>query len=623
MTSLVAVPALIGGKDAWLAAVDPTGSAPPPNPALLTLLAELAGDAAAQRDATALWVRRIETENRQMARAQELVGIGTLTYDYAFDTIEITPTGLSLLGLTAADSLEDVVAAFDPYDRPFITRTFEAREPTDAHFDFERQVETPDDSVRWVRVAGEVVYRRGAPAYLFATLQDVTAERVTVHAMRNIAEHDSLTGLFNRTVFDRLMSEAIERSEAERLQVGLFIIDIDGFKEINETLGTGAADEVLRYVARALTSQVRGNDIVLRLAGDEFAIILPRASDPDALVGLARRILAMLKTDLLTCGERVNLSVSIGVAIYPDDVSPRVDVYKAGDYALFEAKAEGGGTVKRFEPSMRERRELHRTFIASIREGLQRGEFLPYFQPKVDLSTGSVVGFEALCRWHHPERGVLGPGAFFKAFDDRDVGGALSDVSLYGSFAAAATFRAAGLPFGHIAINLNAIQLERASLLSIVEELMLEHDVTPDEITFEVVENVLIRDKRVVYENLMGLHHAGFTIALDDFGTGYASLTHIREPFIREVKIDRSFVTNSRQNAQDQQIVTAIVQMARRMGLTLVAEGIEDEETIKQLRAIGCTVGQGFVFSVALPLSEAMEFLSRQTRIFDLLEKVG
>jgi diguanylate cyclase (GGDEF)-like protein len=619
----VAVPAIVGGRDAWIAAIDPTGTAPTPKPAFLALLAELAGDAAAQRDATVLWVRRIETENRQMARAQEFVGIGTLTYDYAFDALELSPTAAALLALPGADTLEEVVQAFDPYDRPFVSRTFEATDPDATVFDFERQVDAGGESVRWLRVAGEVVYRYGAPAFLFATLQDVTAERVTVDAMRDLAEQDPLTGLFNRTVFDGALADAIEKSEAQRLYVGLLILDIDGFKEINDTVGSHAGDEVLRYVARALTSHVRATDTVLRLAGDEFAVVLPLVTDTEGLLVLARRIEETLRAPLLVGGQRVNLSTSIGLAVYPDDVSARVDVYKAADYALFEAKSQGGGRVTRFQPAMRERRELHRAFIASVRDGLSRGEFTAFFQPKVDLGSGTVVGFEALCRWLHPERGILGPGAFLQAFDDREVGGALSDTALHTSFEAVGAFKAASLPFGHIAVNLNALQLERAGLLAAIEELQERHDVTADEITFEVVENVLIRDRRVVYDNLMGLHHAGFRVALDDFGTGYASLTHIREPFIREVKIDRSFITNSRRSPHDQQIVAAIVQMARRMGLTLVAEGIEDEETIEQLRAIGCTVGQGFVFSGALPLDEAMAFIGRQNRIFSLLGQVG
>jgi EAL domain-containing protein (putative c-di-GMP-specific phosphodiesterase class I) len=337
-------------------------------------------------------------------------------------------------------------------------------------------------------------------------------------------------------------------------------------------------------------------------------------------MGLADRLAAALTTRIAVGSASIPLSSSIGVAIYPDDVSPRVDIYKAADQALFAAKADGKGCVRRFDPQMREQKESHRRLVARVKEGLRRGEFVPYFQPKFDLVSGSVVGFEALCRWQHPQEGVLLPGAFWEAFDDPEVGGTLSDVTLVGSFDAARRFRERALPFGHVAINLSRLQLERNHLADQVRALQEEYGVAAEEVVFEVLENVLIRDERNVYRNLTELYRLGFRVALDDFGTGFASLTHIREPFIREVKIDRSFVTDVASDPHDLQIVAAIVQMARKLGLTLVAEGIEDEETVRRLAALGCTVGQGFVFSKALPFEEAMEFLGRQSRIASLVD---
>ena len=244
---------------------------------------------------------------------------------------------------------------------------------------------------------------------------------------------------------------------------------------------------------------------------------------------------------------------------------------------------------------------------------------MPFFQPKIDLASGRVVGFEALCRWNDPDHGILGPSAFMAAFEDADVGDTLSDVTLDGSFDAARRFQEKGLPFGHIAINLSRIQLAREDLSERVARLTTHHKLPARAIVFEVVENVLIRDERTVYSNLTALYRQGFRVALDDFGTGFASLTHIREPFIREVKIDRSFVSNAAASPQDLQIVSAIVQIARKLGLSVVAEGIEDEETLRKIAGLGCAVGQGFVFSGALPFAEAEAFLSCQSRIQAIL----
>ncbi|WP_420391521.1 putative bifunctional diguanylate cyclase/phosphodiesterase [Acuticoccus sp.] len=591
--------------------------------AVKTLVDELDAQWHGQQAAIASWVRRLEQENRQMARAQRLIGVGTLTFDAVEERIDASPSALDVLGVPALDTLEAFIMAFDPFDRAFVHRTLMGCDGRSAIFDFERQIEHPDGRRAWVRVHGETRCRAGSPSAIFATVQDVTAGRAHMSEMQDLAERDALTGVYNRTMFERATREALARAEQERLHAALFLVDIDNFKEINDTFGHPAGDEILKFVARVLTSLTRASDTVLRLAGDEFAVIVSRAANTDGIMALAERIARTLCADVGVGGDEVALSTSIGVAIFPEDVSPKVDIYKACDHALLEAKSAGRRTVRRFDPCMREARELHRSRMARVRASLARGEFVPYFQPKHDLQSGVVVGFEALCRWEHPERGTLGPAEFAAAFDDRDLGGPLSDVSLHGAFRAAAAFRERGLSFGHVAINLNRAQLQRPTLVADVRRLGEETGVPTDEIVFEVLENVLIRDDGGVYDNLTELSAAGYRVALDDFGTGFASLTHVREPFIRELKIDRSFVSTSANSSDDHQIVAAIVQLAGKMGLTMVAEGIEDEETLRCLRALGCTVGQGFVFSRALPFDEAIEFLARQSRIRTLLADVA
>jgi diguanylate cyclase (GGDEF)-like protein len=618
--TIVAIPVTLRGRPAWVAGIGRPGAAVPEGArALQALLAELDADRTDHDDATAAWVRRLEHDNRQMDKAQRLVGIGTLTVDIASDRIEVSAAALEVLGLAAFDTLEDLLAAFDPFDRGFVHRAMTGRMGEADSFDFHRQTVDAGRGPRWVRVHGEVERSEGEPVRVFATVQDVTAERACVAEMKQLAEHDPLTGVYNRTVFDRAVREAARQADCARLHAALFLVDVDDFKEINDGFGQPAGDQVLKFVARGLTSLVRASDTVVRLAGDEFAVIVGGLADVEAIMQLAERFQKALSARVSLGTDSVRLSTCIGVAVYPQDVAPRVDVYKAADQALCAAKAAGRGSVRRFDPAMRAEKETRRALVSRVRQGLAAGEFEPFFQPKLDLRSGTVVGFEALCRWRHPVRGTLGPGAFLPAFEDPDVGGALSDASLSGAFAAARAFRERGLSFGHVAVNLNAAQLERDDLVPHVLRLKAEHGLASDEVVFEVLENVLIRDHRTVYRNLTELFRNGFRVALDDFGTGYASLAHIREPFIREVKIDRSFVTDAAARPQDLQIVAAIVQMARKLGLSLVAEGIENEETLRQLRILGCQVGQGFVFSEALPLAGALEFISRQSRIAALL----
>ncbi|WP_170134858.1 putative bifunctional diguanylate cyclase/phosphodiesterase [Acuticoccus kandeliae] len=619
--TVVAIPVVIKGRQAWIGAIG-RGDAPPPASVLAVqhLIAELQAETVRAADTARSWLARLEHENRQMNRAQRLMGVGTVNYDFLEDQLDLSPAAVDILGGGRFGSLGDLLIAFDPFDRSFVHRVLTGVGSRGDVFDFEREIDSGDGGRRLVRVNGEVMRAEGSPSYMFATVHDMSSLRGDAFDPRTSAEHDRLTGVYNRSMLDATIAKATLRAGEQRVHAALFIIDVDNFKDINDTYGREAGDDVLRFVARALASIIRGSDTVIRLGGDEFAVVISGLPHLDGVNELAGRIRTILTSRVNVGATMVEFSVSVGVAVYPEDVSEGVDAYRAASQALFEAKAEGGNRLKRFDPALREQREEHRAFTASVRAGLLRNEFLPFFQPKLDLRTGTVVGFEALCRWRHPVRGTLGPAAFFRAFEDRDIGGPLSDVALVGSFKAVRGFHEYGVSPGHIAVNLNQTQLERVDLVPQVERLTKEYGAEPSEILFEVVENVLIRDKRVVYDNLTELFHRGYRVALDDFGTGFASLTHIREPFIREVKIDRSFVTNSALNPLDRQIVAAIVQMARKLGLSVVAEGIEDEETIKNLRSLGCTLGQGFVFSHALPFEEALQFVGRQERIMALLD---
>ncbi|MEO1102873.1 MAG: bifunctional diguanylate cyclase/phosphodiesterase, partial [Pseudomonadota bacterium] len=456
----------------------------------------------------------------------------------------------------------------------------------------------------------------------FATIADVSSERAELRDLRQSAERDALTGVYNQNHFDGALAAAIADAERNREHVGLLMIEVDRFRDIGQLFGHDAGNTVIRFVARVLTSLVRGTDSVVRLGRNEFAVILARASDEGGIIGRAKSILSALSARIKVGRDTIGITASMGVAIFPQDAETAVDLFAAASYAL-AAVPDRPSVLNRYDASVKRQRRDERRFFAEIRRGLRNEEFMPFFQPKVDLETGSVVGFEALCRWCHPSRGLLTPGAFHTALDSPHIGAELSDVTLIGAFRATHALRSMALEFGEIAINLSPAQLAKPDLARFIEELQHRYGTTSREIVFEVLENVLMREKSVVSDNLHALAEAGFSISLDDFGTGYASLTHIREPFIKEVKIDRSFVMGSSGSLGDQQIVAAIVHMASKLNLKMVAEGIEDEEVLRKLRALGCTTGQGFVFAPALPFEQAAELLGRQGRIFALLDAVS
>jgi len=623
----VSIPVTIFGRDAWVAAIDPMrNEASARDMALATLLDEISADFAHRMRAAMVWTGRLTEEIALHEKVQALAGVGTIAC-HGGDTAALTVSDrvLAIMRVREIGSVESLAACFAPHDRAAVAGLLGGGDdvrPGSGEYD----IDNPDGTMTSVRIRrmtlGAKVPDDADPAWI-ATVEDISDHRTALRTAEQAATRDPLTEILNANAFEPALARATARAQKTETLAGLLLVSLDNARDVEERFGRASTDAVLRFAARAMTANVRANDVVLRLNGEGFAIVMDHVTDEEGVMRRAGIIKDALESDITIGEEAYSLAASIGVAIYPDDTANGLDLYKAASFALAEATRSSVGAVHRYNPLIREKREKERKIIEDVRIALKNGEFAPFFQPKVDLESGLVVGFEALCRWLHPQRGILTPGAFMPAFNAVGLGAELSDVTLTGAFRAAEQFARLSLDFGHISVNLNALQLNRPHLLDIVETLQERHKVPASRIVFEVLENVLIREKHIVQDNLNALCDAGFTISLDDFGTGFASLKHIREPFIREIKIDRSFVTNAGSSPSDQQIVTAIVQMARKLGLNMVAEGIEDEATLRKLRAIGCTIGQGFVFAPALPFEEAAEFLGRQRRIYALLQHSG
>ena len=612
-------PLALSGREGWVATVTPGEAAPPPAPAgLMDLIGELTDGWRAERDATELWVARLRGENALSAETVALARLGTLTCEVATGAVHASARASEILRCEAATGIDDLLALVAPHDRIALHRLLTGRDGF-GRLSLDCEIQPPHGRPMFIRLRLQHHLEHGEPKSWIASVEDITDERRQLDEMRCLAERDPLTGLHNRNRLVRALAREVTGAREAREMVAMLMITLTDLKEINEAHGYRTGDLLLKYVGVTLRQQVRATDEVMRIGSGEFAVLLTRAASETGVLSRVQAIRAALASSIAVGIHRIDVRATIGYAIYPDDTVGGIDLMSAVTYALGDALAAAPRSVSRYSPAIRERREGDRRLIEEITRALRRREFTTFFQPQVDLETGAIVGFEALCRWCHPERGVLTPGAFYQALSSPVVSAELSDTSLIGSFKAARLWRENGLEFGNIAINMSATQLARPNLLEIIEELMRRFGVSPQEISFEVLENVLIDDNDITHNNLRALSHEGFTIALDDFGTGFASLTHIREPYISQIKIDRSFVTHAGSNARDQQIVAAIVQMARKLGLAMVAEGIEDEETLRKLRAVGCTTGQGFVFAPALPFEEATEFIGRQSRIFEML----
>jgi diguanylate cyclase (GGDEF)-like protein len=399
-------------------------------------------------------------------------------------------------------------------------------------------------------------------------------------------------------------------AEAEQLgsKVGLLILDLDHFKDLNDTLGHAAGDALLRSVSEQLLAVYCGTDRVARLGGDEFAVIIPNVRDANDLMVPTERFRELLRDPHEPDGKRLPISVSIGAALYPEHDRNAAGLLRNAEIALYRAKNAGRNRFVIFEQSMREEVEQRISLLGEIRSGIERGEFALYYQPLVRIAEPrAVTGFEALMRWKHPARGVLAPDKFLAGLEDPELSLSLGEVALDSAMAQMRAWIDTGIDFGRIAVNLSASQFRGGNLAKAIVAKLARARVPAKRLTLEVTENVYLGwGSDVVAETIRALHEAGILIALDDFGTGYASLTHLKQFPIDRIKIDRSFVRDLR----DPAIVAAILSIGASMGIKVVAEGVEDVHQLELLGTMGCDQAQGYYFARPMPATDVPKFLT-------------
>jgi diguanylate cyclase (GGDEF)-like protein len=415
------------------------------------------------------------------------------------------------------------------------------------------------------------------------------------------ALHDLLTGLPNRGRFRATAEEAIARGRRGE-RGALVLVDLDRFKEVNDTLGHHAGDELLRIVGQRLTESVRTDDLVARLGGDEFGLILPRVSDKDGTVALLTRVREHLAQEIVLDGVSLSVEASFGVAFYPDDAADVEGLLQCADAAMYQGKHGATGVVV-YEPRTAAHPTHSLVVQQELRLALEREELVLFYQPRVDLTDGSVAGVEALIRWRHPERGLLAPSEFLPVAERSGLIEPITDWVLRRALRDEAEWRALGVPWT-VAVNVSARNLESPQLHRTVRELISADGGTSDRLHLEVTETALAMDATAAAEVVSSLAGEGLTIAIDDFGIGYTSLSQLRTLPVSEIKIDRTFVSDLDDNAQDRAIVRSIIELGHSLGFRVTAEGVETRGVAEWLTAAGCDHAQGFLWSKPLPWRE-------------------
>ena len=430
--------------------------------------------------------------------------------------------------------------------------------------------------------------------------RDCTAEREKSDELKWASEHDALTTLPNRRAFEKRLRAAALRAMRHGTKLGLLLVDLDHFKHVNDTMGHASGDALLQEFGRRLRGNMRSGDFIARIGGDEFAIIVERASSSEDLQVVGEKVSGVLNSPVRIQGRAVSGGASIGGAMFPDDADNANDLFKFADTALYALKAEGRGGMKMFHSHMRDDAQRVASQLSLARTAINEETVQPYYQPKVELASGAVVGFEALLRWMHPTMGLQQPSSIEEAFKDYELASKIGRLMHNKVFANIRAWQAAGVDFGRVSINAAPSEFLRDDYAERLIECIRKYDLRPDVIEVEVTEHVFMAGgSRYVRRALAQLKNAGLTIALDDFGTGYSSLSHLRDFPVDVVKIDQSFVQRMLVDLEIAAIVSAVVGLANSLNIVSVAEGVETREHADMLRAIGCTQIQGFWIGAA------------------------
>ena len=458
--------------------------------------------------------------------------------------------------------------------------------------------------------------REGETRNRIYAAQNITERQRAEKRIRYLARIDSLTKIPNRMQFQHLLQRSIARARRSSSALCLFYIDIDHFKEINDTFGHGAGDTTLETVAERLKKSVPENSIVGRLAGDEFAVIIsnlgPKGSGAADSRRLAKKILDQLAEPFFVQGHEVFMTASLGVAYYPDDAANVIDLIRNADAALYHAKKIGGNTSSFYAPEMNEASVERLMTKSKLKRAFERDELIVHYQPKYNLETGEVFGAEALVRWELPERGLVFPSDFIPIAEETSL---IIEIGEWVLDKVCEDFRSWQRTVGssgRVSINLSLRQLRQPKFIKRVRSIMRGHEVSPTSLELEITETTLMEDPQRTITLLDELYGLGLHLAIDDFGTGYSSLSALQQFPISTLKIDKSFVRSIVTSPEDATLVDTIIQLGRNLNMDVVAEGVEDEAQLNFLQSLGCTYAQGLLFGDPMSSDNYLELLLAQ-----------
>lgn len=487
----------------------------------------------------------------------------------------------------------------DPERRAEFVRLMQAQ---GAVRNFESQVYQRDGNVIWISENARVVRDAdGRVQFYEGTVVDITERREHEAALEYQAHHDSLTGLPNRALLHDRIDRAITHAARNDNQVAVIFVDLDHFKLINDSLGHHVGDRLLLEVASRLQACVRSNDTVVRQGGDEFVLVLAEQHHEDEVLAVVSRLLDAVSRPWTDNGQEYGLSCSIGVSCYPRDGEDPGALLRSADAAMYQAKAAGRSTYHFYTPELNQAISERLELENSLRHALERDEFRVFYQPRIDVASGRIVGAEALIRWDCPGKGIVPPDSFISIAEETGLIIPIGQWILREACRQNSAWRRAGLPPIAVSVNLSPIQFRHTGLVQSVADALSEAGLDPGSLELEVTESFVMHDAERINVAMQSLKALGVDIAVDDFGTGYSSLSYLKRFPVDRLKIDKSFVRDSDSDPDDAAIVRAIITLGHALGLRVVAEGVETAAHLDYLKLHGCDEVQGYYFSRPVP----------------------
>lgn len=439
--------------------------------------------------------------------------------------------------------------------------------------------------------------------------EQMTKVRESQNRLAYVTQHDALTGLPNRTLERDRMEHAIAQATRRQLRLALLFVDLDQFKAVNDSLGHAVGDELLQIIAQRLSQSVRKSDIVTRHGGDEFVIGLIDIGDAQDVSTAAGKVLTSLNVPLVARGTEVLASCSIGIAMFPDDGADYETLLRQAGIAMNQAKESGRNAFRFYDEAMNDKVLQNLRLVSEMRTALTRQEFVLHYQPVMDLSSGRLVGAEALVRWQHPETGLVPPMQFIPAAEKSGLIVEIGEWVLGEACRQLVQWQAQGCGEFVMAVNLSPVQFRRGNIETVVANALQRTGLSPTCLELEITESTLIQDTEKFIESLQRIKALGVKISIDDFGTGYSNLSYLQRFAVDKLKIDQSFVMRLQKGPQDRAMVTAIIQMAKSLNMRTTAEGIEVEAVRQELVGMGCGLGQGYYFARPLPADKFFEHM--------------